>query len=161
MEYDCADFALQTLIDYSELNNLPLQIKTSSGILDAQSDEYSTAEQFGKIARAKFGTGDIMSNTVKIPASERQKGDMRLLKLTFSNNHIYTHTIVYGNIEEDFVMWGNHTATRATQVFGRKKQKWILDGKDYKGGDGRFNTFNLQGNDNVLRWDFEKFNGGL
>ena len=112
---DCADLALNVLIDYASENGLSLQISTADGAsFDSNSDDYNSVRDFkngytnddGKKVDGvlpNVQARDISSNTYTLNKSDAQPGDMIIMTKPFDHIANYSQItpkreLTYGNL---------------------------------------------------------------
>ena len=114
---DCADLALNVIIDYASENGLSLQISTADGTsFDSNSDNYNSISDYkngyknddGQIVGGvlpNVQARDISSNTFTLNKSDAQSGDMIIMSKPFDHIANYSQItpkreLTYGNLSE-------------------------------------------------------------
>jgi hypothetical protein len=122
-DVDCADLALDVLIDYASENGLPLQISTKEGqVFDSNSDNYNNVSEFkngytndnGEKVQGVLPSvqaKDISSNTYTVDKKDAQCGDMIIL--TKPCDHIVNYSQI---TPERKLTYGNLTGNNPSEV---------------------------------------------
>jgi hypothetical protein len=153
-DVDCADLALNVIIDYASENGLPLQISTKDGTtFDSNSDNYNSVPEFKNGYTNNDGqkiqgvlpnvqARDINTNTFTLNKSDAQPGDMIIM--TKPSDHIANYSQITPNRE---LTYGNTTDGRPSAV-KTSHYDWSNSTVDGKGRPMVYNPNRSQ----VHRW---------
>ena len=98
----CEDFALNILIDFAELNGLPISIVNGQGTFSAASDQFNNVADFRNAILTSTGARDLQNsqNTSGVMLHDTNVGDMLLVR---SNGRTVNHVQLVTSMAENSV----------------------------------------------------------